>query len=231
MVELSRQVDYKLEFSTCCRICASKSNSLCDIFNVKKNKISLAEMVSFCLQLPVASGDDRPSNICSKCIPNLNVAYEFCKLASVSEKKFEQWTQSTQTNEFSRPSAQFEEVLVEQELQISSIDESVKMKSEGECYGEEVEHAEDSENIDFFNEDDKNNIYSHRSLNDGTVVVENNFNDVDETPDIIIPAKSHVSNEAENLKRATCSICSASFATKQILRRHMLRHTGEQRMS
>lgn len=87
------------EFSKYCRICAEAPCALSSLFETHKKGIQLAEMISCCTQLKIASNDNRPPNICKKCIKNLSISYEFRQLAQESEEKFRQMVLS-QEKEF-----------------------------------------------------------------------------------------------------------------------------------
>lgn len=77
------------QFSNICRICAEPSNALTSLFNSRRKGTLLSEMVLVCAAIEIDVNDGRPSNICVKCIPNLNSAYELRCLAQSSEEKFQ----------------------------------------------------------------------------------------------------------------------------------------------
>lgn len=87
-------MDLILDSFNCCRICAKESKVMLSLFDVREKKISLAEMIADCTQLTITPNDNRPQNICRKCIQNLTTSHEFCQLAKESEEKFRQMLES-----------------------------------------------------------------------------------------------------------------------------------------
>lgn len=76
-------------FLNICRICAKKSSDTLGLFGIRKQGILLADMISVCTEIKIQQTDNRPSNICVKCISQLVSAFEFRKMAQDSEKKFQ----------------------------------------------------------------------------------------------------------------------------------------------
>lgn len=85
------------DFLDLCRICAKKSKAMLALFEIRKEKISLVEMISHCTQLKFTPNDNRPQNVCRKCIKNLNISYEFSQLAKESEENFRQMVLSQES--------------------------------------------------------------------------------------------------------------------------------------
>lgn len=76
-----------------------KSKVLLNLFETQEEDISLSEMISHCTQLKIAPHDNRPPNICKKCIKNLNISYEFRQLAQESDEKFRQMALSQESDD------------------------------------------------------------------------------------------------------------------------------------
>lgn len=82
----------QFNYKNCCRICADNSIETYNLFEIRHRGTKLAEMISFCTHLALQESDvSRPSNICRPCIESLRTAYEFCKLAKASERKFHEF--------------------------------------------------------------------------------------------------------------------------------------------
>lgn len=73
-----------------CRVCARKQKIMFDLFDECANGLKLCEMLAFCMQSTVAENDDRPNNICSDCVNNLKMAFDFHNLIKSSEESFKQ---------------------------------------------------------------------------------------------------------------------------------------------
>lgn len=69
-----------------CRICATKTNQIQDLFEDIYNGIVLAEMLKHCLKRRISRTDGLPSNICTNCRMNLITTYEFHHLCECSEQ-------------------------------------------------------------------------------------------------------------------------------------------------
>lgn len=70
-----------------CRICASQSNPVQNLFELVHNGMNLAEMLQFCLKRQIKD-DGLPANICTVCKNNLISTYEFHNLCEASEQYF-----------------------------------------------------------------------------------------------------------------------------------------------
>lgn len=77
-------------FFNICRICATESPHMVNIFVMRNDGVSIANMISACAQLPIQLNKNRPTNICGQCITNLYNSYDFYCLAQKSEFKFQQ---------------------------------------------------------------------------------------------------------------------------------------------
>lgn len=75
-------------FVSFCRICASQSNQVLNIFENIHNGVILAEMLVHCLKRPMNKIDGLPENICSNCKTNLIFTYEFHNLCEANEQYF-----------------------------------------------------------------------------------------------------------------------------------------------
>lgn len=71
-----------------CRICATKSNQVQNLFEIIHNGVLLAEMLQHCLKRVVSHADGLPANICTNCKANLISTYEFHNLCECSERYF-----------------------------------------------------------------------------------------------------------------------------------------------
>lgn len=75
-------------FDDFCRICATQSNYVQNLFEIVHNGIALAEMLGFCLKRQINRIDGLPQNICAICKNNLISSFEFHSLCETSEQYF-----------------------------------------------------------------------------------------------------------------------------------------------
>lgn len=99
------------KFSTYCRVCGLEPGELGSLFEKQRGGITPAEMIFHCIQLTIDPSDERPSNICRKCIKDLNISYKFCDLIRKSETKFQQMVSKQQTPP---PEIKVESILLEE---------------------------------------------------------------------------------------------------------------------
>lgn len=71
-----------------CRICATLSNRIQNLFEIIHNGVVLAEMLKYCLKRPVNKADNLPRSICTNCVYNLITTYDFHRLCESSEQYF-----------------------------------------------------------------------------------------------------------------------------------------------
>lgn len=77
-------------FNDICRVCAKKSTKMISLFGIRKKGLILAEMLAICTHINVDRQTDfRPSNICSPCLSNLEIAFDFFNLVKSSENSFQ----------------------------------------------------------------------------------------------------------------------------------------------
>lgn len=73
-----------------CRVCAKNQCEMFDLFDEFSNELRLSEMFAFCIQSTITENDNRPNNICSDCVNNLKIAFDFHNLIKSSEELFKQ---------------------------------------------------------------------------------------------------------------------------------------------
>lgn len=73
-----------------CRVCAKNQRVMFDLFDECANGLKLSEMLAFCIQSTITENDDRPNNICSDCVTNLKMSFDFHNLIKSSEELFKQ---------------------------------------------------------------------------------------------------------------------------------------------
>lgn len=73
-----------------CRVCAQNQPVMFDLFDVSVNGLKLSEMWDFCIPNTITENDNRPNCICSDCVNNLKIAYDFHNLIKSSEELFKQ---------------------------------------------------------------------------------------------------------------------------------------------
>lgn len=78
------------DLSGLCRVCAKNQPILFDLFDECKNGLKLFEMLAFCMQNEITKNDHRPNNICSDCVNNLKITFDFHNLIKSSEQLFKQ---------------------------------------------------------------------------------------------------------------------------------------------
>lgn len=78
---------HPVELSNLCRICVEKSTNLINLFEKWQNGLTLAKMLSDCIQKSVHQSDGRPTNICLTCVSSLVSAFEFFVVERDSEDK------------------------------------------------------------------------------------------------------------------------------------------------
>lgn len=77
------------KFHDICRVCAQPSNKMVSLFGIRKKGLMLADMLAICTQSKVVQKDRMPSNICNRCLLNLEVAFDFYKQVKSSEDRFQ----------------------------------------------------------------------------------------------------------------------------------------------
>lgn len=75
-------------FENFCRICATQTNQVQNLFETTHDGIFLSEMLRYCLKRTVDRIDGFPGNICSNCKTNLIFTYEFHRICETSEEYF-----------------------------------------------------------------------------------------------------------------------------------------------
>lgn len=90
METMSKSSEIRTQFHDVCRVCANNSTKTISLFGIRKKGLTLAEMLSICTQTKVRQTDFRPSNICSPCLSNLEIAFDFYNLVKSSENRFQQ---------------------------------------------------------------------------------------------------------------------------------------------
>lgn len=85
-------------FDGVCRVCAKRSTKMISLFGIRKKGLILAEILAMCTQSEIRQTDFRPSNICSQCLSNLEIAFDFHSLVKSSEKRFEKMLVSCNSN-------------------------------------------------------------------------------------------------------------------------------------
>lgn len=81
---------HRFEFQNCCRMCGENESFLINLFEEQSDGMSLPDMIFCCTQLKIEREDNRPPNICRKCVDKLNISYGFFTLAKTTEEKFQQ---------------------------------------------------------------------------------------------------------------------------------------------
>lgn len=76
-------------FQNMCRVCGKSSSQTINLFGIRKKGLILAEMLAICTQTNIQRTDLRPSNICSSCLSNLEIAFDFYNLVKSSEDQFQ----------------------------------------------------------------------------------------------------------------------------------------------
>lgn len=71
-----------------CRICATLSNQVQNLYEIVHNGVVLGEMLKYCLKRPVNKADNLPKSICTNCTSNLITTYDFHSLCESSEQYF-----------------------------------------------------------------------------------------------------------------------------------------------
>lgn len=128
-------MDYSVNFSELCRVCAGKGSDLTSIFHEKHKEKTIADVLSILLQHNVHENDGKPSNICSMCIPKLLNSFDLLTMVKDSERYFQQIILS-RINSQQSPFAQCAEPLVN----LATIDFSVP--EEDPLAGDENKHKE-----------------------------------------------------------------------------------------
>ncbi|XP_055321082.1 zinc finger protein OZF-like [Sitodiplosis mosellana] len=88
------------KFKDICRVCAKKSTKTISLFGIRKKGLILAEMLAICTHIRVDKQTDcRPSNICSPCLSNLEIAFDFYNLVKSSENNFQKMLATHSVND------------------------------------------------------------------------------------------------------------------------------------
>lgn len=93
----------KIDLQNCCRICTTRCEGICSLFEVTHHGKRPVDLLEYCFQQTIDTSECYPDIICSECSTNLIETYEFFVLYKRSEQYFQSFalsdTQMTDTSD------------------------------------------------------------------------------------------------------------------------------------